>query len=301
MIFLFFGFKLNNILYGMLMPITVMFSMLIFTIFIHDSWAQNSSAPWFLGSGLEPRTGYYYTICDYEYRFDASYDPCYDIMFSFEEMLQGPYGNMWMVQAKIEHDGKIYNAILHIDPLTFETKSSYSINRKYAESLERTLFWPYSLAPEYDPKTFSIGKSWGSAPLRYGFGSEMLVRERLSSDLPTYEIGYPELKMVVQEKYPFPIQIDAKSHPPASGDRFTVRISEKSSFDALKNQDNISNKFLHIDELIFNSSVVTTNASQSSLNENIEFDPDTLRMFSLVYDAIIKMVKNVSNVPELIP
>ena len=68
-------------------------------------------------------------------------------------------------------------------------------------------FWPFSLASEYDPKIFAIGKSWGNAPLHYGFGSEMLVRERLSSDLPTYEIGSQELKMIIQEKYPFPIQV----------------------------------------------------------------------------------------------
>ena len=75
----------------MLASITVMFSLLIFITFVNDSWAQDSLEPWFLGSGLEPREGYYYTICDYEYHFDVSSDPCYDIMLSFEEILQGPY------------------------------------------------------------------------------------------------------------------------------------------------------------------------------------------------------------------
>ena len=89
------------------------------------------------------------------------------------------------------------------------------------------------MASEYDPKISAIGIS------------EMLVRERLSSDLPTYEIGYPELKMIIQEKYPFPIQVDAKNHPPASGERFTVRMSDKSSFDALKNQDDTQDNFLN--------------------------------------------------------
>ena len=261
----------------------------------------HSLEPWFLGSGLEPREGYYYTICDYEYHFDVSSDPCYDIMLSFEEILQGPYGNVWMVQAKIEHNGNLHNAVLHIDPLTFETKSAYSIDRKYAELIERTLFWPFSLASEYDPKIFAIGKSWGNAPLHYGFGSEMLVRERLSSDLPTYEIGSQELKMIIQEKYPFPIQVDAKNHPPASGERFTVRISDKSSFNALKNQDDAQGEFLDVVELISNSTTTIVNVSEPSLSDHVEIDADTLRMFSLVYDAIIKMVKNVSDVPELAP
>ena len=70
----------------MLASITVMFSLLIFITFVNDSWAQDSLEPWFLGSGLEPREGYYYTICDYEYHFDVSSDPCYDIMLSFECM-----------------------------------------------------------------------------------------------------------------------------------------------------------------------------------------------------------------------
>ena len=82
----------------MLASITVMFSLLIFITFVNEIWAQDSTnEPWFLGSGLEPREGYYYTICDYEYHFDVSSDPCYDIMLSFEEILQGPYGNVWMV------------------------------------------------------------------------------------------------------------------------------------------------------------------------------------------------------------
>ena len=219
-------------------------------------------------------------------------------MLSFEEILQGPYGNVWMIQAKIKHDGDLYNAILHTDPITFETKSAYSINRKYAESIERTLFWSFSLASEYDPKIFSIGKSWGNAPLHYGFGAEMLVRERLSSDLPTYEVGSPELTMIIQEKYPFPIQVDAKKYPPASGDRFTVRISDKLSFDTLKNQDDAQDEFLRTVELI--SNYTSTNVSEPS-SDHIEIDSDTLRMFSLVYDAIVKMVKNASDVPELVP
>ena len=282
----------------MLALVTIMFSLLIFITFTHDSWAQDPPAPWFLGSGLESHKDYYYTICDYEYRFGVSSDPCYDVMLSFEEILQGPYGNVWVVQAKIQHDGNLDNAILYTDPITFETKSAYLINRKYAESIERTLFWPYSLASEYDPKIFSIGKSWGNAPLHYGFGAEMLVRERLSSDLPTYEIGSPELKMIIQEKYPFPIQVDAKNYPPASSDRFTVRISDKSSFDTLKNQDDAQDEFFRTVELISNYTS-TTNVSEPS--DHVEIDSDTLRMFSLVYDAIVKMVKNVSDIPELVP
>ena len=46
----------------MLASITVMFSLLIFITFVNDSWAQDSLEPWFLGSGLEPREGYYYTM-----------------------------------------------------------------------------------------------------------------------------------------------------------------------------------------------------------------------------------------------
>ncbi|MDI1494855.1 MAG: hypothetical protein K8823_161 [Cenarchaeum symbiont of Oopsacas minuta] len=244
--------------------------------------------------------GYYYTICDYEYRFDASFDPCYDVMLSFEEMLQGPYGNVWVVQAKIEHDGNLQNAVLHIDPLSFETKSAHVINRKYAESIERTLFLPFSLSTEYDPKVLSVGRSWGNGPLHYGFGSEMLVRERLSLDIPTYEIGYPELKMFIQEEFPFPIRIEAKSQLSTFNNRFTVQISNESSFVALKNSADAIKEFVREDKP---PSDIVINVSKHEPLSDVypEIDSETLHMFSLVYNAIIKSIKNASNTLELIP
>ena len=119
-----------------------------------------------------------------------------------------------------------------------------------------------------------------------------------TSETFRFDQHFYQIKDDIQEKYPFPIQVDAKNYPPASSDRFTVRISDKSSFDTLKNQDDAQDEFFRTVELISNYTS-TTNVSEPS--DHVEIDSDTLRMFSLVYDAIVKMVKNVSDVPELVP
>ena len=82
-------------------------------------------------------------------------------MLSFEEgYTPGTIWKCWMVQAKIEHNGNCHNAVLHIDPLTFETKSAYSIDRKYAELIERIIFLAIFFGSNTIQK-FPIGKSWG--------------------------------------------------------------------------------------------------------------------------------------------
>ena len=135
---------------------------------------------WYLGKNLSVGDSYTYKICDpktvqtsaanYHY-FTQGNDNhnssvCYMIKLDFVNLLTSEENqinqrDVWAVQAAI--DGKNDNlgySVFHIDAQTFEVKSADHNTKKYADSLQKTLFSLHKYtAPE--PHLLQIGQEWG--------------------------------------------------------------------------------------------------------------------------------------------
>ncbi len=136
---------------------------------------------WQLGKNLSVGDSYTYKICDpktiqtssqnYHYFVQGNNDHnsnvCYTIKMDFVNLLNSDENqinqrDVWMVQAAIDEkiNDDLRHSVFHIDTETFEVKSTDQDVKKYADSLQKTLFSLHKYtAPE--PQLLQIGQGWG--------------------------------------------------------------------------------------------------------------------------------------------
>ena len=139
---------------------------------------------WHLGKNLSVGDSYTYKICDpktiqttasnYHYFVQGNDDhnssTCYTIKLDFVNVLTSNENqindqrNLWVVQAAIDGNSAINDnlrySVFYIDTQTFEITSADHNTKKYADSLQKTLFSLHKYtAPE--PQILQIGEGWG--------------------------------------------------------------------------------------------------------------------------------------------
>lgn len=176
---------------------------------------KGRSATWYLGKGLGPSQAFTYKVCDMFLILPESPDHCYQIRLEFIDILKGPHGDTWIVQAVMDHQDKKTYAIFQISNTTFDiTTDGTSI--PYADSVSRTIFWIGKFANEFDQKPLTIGKSWGKIATHTAPETELVIRKgeviglgRNEQQFHTFTLGYNLIEqstLSINEDFPFPIK-----------------------------------------------------------------------------------------------
>ena len=176
---------------------------------------KGKPATWYLGKGLVPGDQFTYKICDMILIIPESPDHCYQISLEFIGILKSPHGDVWVVQATMDHQDKKTYSIFQISATTFDiTTDGTSI--QYANSVSRTLFWIGKFANELDQKPLAIGKSWGKVATYTAPATELVVRntqvigfDNNEQQFHTFVIGYNLIEQStvnINEDFPFPIK-----------------------------------------------------------------------------------------------
>lgn len=173
---------------------------------------KGKPATWHLGKGLVPGDLFTYKICDMILIIPESPDHCYQISLEFIDILKGPHGDVWVIQAVMDHQDKKTYSIFQISATTFDiTTDGTSI--PYADSVARTIFWIGKFANELDQKPLAVGKSWGKIATYTAPATELVVRniEVINNEEPfhTFALGYNLIEQStvnINEDFPFPIK-----------------------------------------------------------------------------------------------
>ncbi|MCA2003918.1 MAG: hypothetical protein LDL06_04040, partial [Candidatus Nitrosotenuis sp.] len=97
-------------------------------------YRKGNSDTWHLGKGLGPGSLFTYKVCDMTLTIPESPSHCYHISLEFIDILKGPRGDVWIVQAIIDHQDKRTYSIFQISAATFDiTTDGASI--PYADSV----------------------------------------------------------------------------------------------------------------------------------------------------------------------
>ncbi|PJB98102.1 MAG: hypothetical protein CO079_03805, partial [Nitrosopumilales archaeon CG_4_9_14_0_8_um_filter_34_10] len=136
---------------------------------------KGKPATWHLGKGLTPGDQFTYKICDMILIIPESPDHCYQISLEFVDILKSPHGDVWIIQAVMDHQDKKTYSIFQISATTWDiTTDGTSI--PYADSVARTIFWIGKFANELDQKPLAVGKSWGKVATYTAPATELVVR-----------------------------------------------------------------------------------------------------------------------------
>lgn len=246
---------------------------------------------WYLGKGLGPSSLFIYKVCDMVLAIPESPDHCYRISLEFIDILRGPRGDAWIVQAVIDHQNKKSYAIFQISDTTFDiTTDGTSI--PYADSVSRTLFWIGKFANESNQKPLSVGKSWGMVATTTAPATELVVRNTEvtslyhKEQLPTFVIGYNLMEqstIYISENFPIPIK--AVIYKPTTSYQntplqFSIELVDyKNDFVAgsnlqiFSNQNEAVNNFE--DGVLLNDTIVDENTDVGNTVENNELNMTT--------------------------
>jgi hypothetical protein len=169
---------------------------------------------WYLGKGLGPSQVFTYKVCDIVLIMPQSPGHCYQIRLEFIDVLRGPHGDVWIVQAVMDHEDKKTYAIFQISATTFDIITD-GTSIPYADSVSRTVFWIGKFANEFDQKPLAIGKSWGKVATHTAPQTELIVRNDEIIGLGnnkqqhTFTLGYNLIEqstLSINEGFPFPIK-----------------------------------------------------------------------------------------------
>ncbi|MEW6044230.1 MAG: hypothetical protein AB1608_08195 [Thermoproteota archaeon] len=260
---------------------------------------KEKPATWYLGKGLGPGEVFTYKVCDMILIVPESPDHCYQIRLEFIDILKGPHGDMWIVQAVMDHQDKKTYAIFQISATTFDiTTDGTSI--PYADSVSRTIFWIGKFANEFDQKSLTIGKSWGKIATYTAPETELIIRNNevvvLGSNerqLHTLILGYNLIEqstLNINDDFPFPIK--AVIYKPTTSHQniplqFTIELVDynrndflyDSSLQTIPNENEFSESLNDFDDVLLNETVVDKNtntdyiiSSNDELNSTTGFE-----------------------------
>ncbi|MBI1663959.1 MAG: hypothetical protein IS860_10875 [Nitrosopumilus sp.] len=176
---------------------------------------KGKPATWYLGKGLIPGDQFAYKICDMILIIPESPDHCYQLSLEFVDILKGPHGDVWVVQAVMDHQDMKTYSIFQISAATSDiTTDGTSI--PYADSVSRTLFWIGKFANEFDQRPLAIGKSWGKIATYTAPETDLVIRNKevISLDdsnqqFQTFALGYNLIEQSIiniSDDFPFPIK-----------------------------------------------------------------------------------------------
>ncbi|MCA2003822.1 MAG: hypothetical protein LDL06_03560 [Candidatus Nitrosotenuis sp.] len=249
---------------------------------------KGKPATWYLGKGLGAGEVFTYKVCDMILIVPESPDHCYQIRLEFIDILKGPHGDMWIVQAVMDHQDKKTYAIFQISATTFDiTTDGTSI--PYADSVSRTIFWIGKFANEFDQKSLTIGKSWGKIATYTAPETELIIRNNevvvLGSNerqLHTLILGYNLIEqstLNISDDFPFPVK--AVIYKPTTSHQniplqFTIELVDynrndflyDSSLQTIPNENEFSESLNDFDDVLLNETVVGENANIDHTDNN---------------------------------
>lgn len=176
-------------------------------------YRKGNLSTWYLGKDLSPGSLFTYKVCDMILVIPESPDHCYHISLEFIDVLKGSHGDLWVVQAVMDHQNKRAYSIFQISPITFDiTTDGTSI--PYADSVSRTIFWIGKFANEFGQKSLTVGKSWGNVATHTAPNTELIVRNEEIINLKeqqvhTFVLGYNLIEsstVYISKNFPFPIK-----------------------------------------------------------------------------------------------
>ncbi|CAE6485630.1 conserved hypothetical protein [Candidatus Nitrosotenuis uzonensis] len=242
---------------------------------------KGKPATWYLGKGLGLSQVFTYKVCDMTLIVPESPDHCYQIRLEFIDILKGPHGDVWIVQAVMDHQDKKTYAIFQISATTFDiTTDRTSI--PYADSVSRTIFWIGKFANEFDQKPLTIGKSWGKVATHTAPETELIIRNseviglgNNEQQFQTFILGYNLIEqstLSISDDFPFPIK--AVIYKPIISHQniplqFTIELVDykrsdflyDSSLQTIPNENEFSESLNDFDDVLLNETVVDENAN----------------------------------------
>lgn len=279
---------------------------------------KGKPATWYLGKGLGPSEVFAYKVCDMTLIVPESPDHCYQIRLEFIDILKGPHGDMWIVQAVMDHQDKKTYAIFQISATTFDiTTDGTSI--PYADSVSRTIFWIGKFAKEFDQKPLTIGKSWGKIATYTAPETELIIRNsdivglgNNEQQLHTFTLGYNLIEqstLSINDDFPFPIK--AVIYKPTVSHQniplqFTIELVDYNRNDFLYDSSlqtiPIENEFLESlndfdDDVLLNETVVDESANidhstdSNELNATTSFEENNSNSTGTNYLDVINLEK----------
>lgn len=175
---------------------------------------KEKSDTWYLGKGLGPGSMFTYKVCDMILTIPESPDHCYQISLEFIDILKSPRGDVWIVQAVMDHQDKRTYSIFQTSAATFDiTTDGASI--PYADSVSRTILWIGKFTNELNQKPLVVGKSWGKVATHTAPKTELVVRNteiinfNKEQQLHTFVLGYNLIEsstVNINKDFPFPIR-----------------------------------------------------------------------------------------------
>ena len=257
---------------------------------------KGKPATWYLGKGLGPGEVFTYKVCDMILILPESPDHCYQIRLEFIDILKGPHGDVWIVQAVVDHQDRKTYAIFQVSATTFDiTTDGTSI--PYADSVSRTIFWIGKFANEFDQKPLTIGKSWGKIATYTAPETELIIRNSevigLSNNeqqLQTFTLGYNLIEqstLSINDDFPFPIK--AVIYKPTVSHQniplqFTIELADYNRNDFLYDStlqtipiENESSESLNDfdDDVLLNETVVDENTTTDHIIKSNELNVTT--------------------------
>ena len=176
---------------------------------------KGKPATWYLGKGLIPGDQFTYKICDMILIIPESPDHCYQLSLEFVDILKGPHGDVWVVQAVMDHQDKKTYSIFQISAATFDIITD-GTSIPYADSVSRTLFWIGQFANEFDQQSLAIGKSWGKIATYTAPETDLVIRNKQvialddnNQQFQTFALGYNLVEqsiLNISDDFPFPIK-----------------------------------------------------------------------------------------------
>lgn len=279
---------------------------------------KGKPATWYLGKSLTPSDQFTYKICDMILIIPESPDHCYQLSLEFADILKGPHGDVWVVQAIMDHQDKKTYSIFQISATTFDiTTDGTSI--PYADSVSRTLFWIGKFANEFDQKPLVIGKSWGKIATYTAPETDLVIRNKQvialednNQQFQTFALGYnlvEQSTLSISDDFPFPIK--AVIYKPTASHQniplqFTIELvnyantnnflddfSQQTFYESL---DNFEDEFLlnenfenaNADDIIDNNELNMT----SSLKEDNSNSTDTNYLDAINLEELFEMFLN---------
>ncbi|KEQ56874.1 hypothetical protein AAA799N04_00544 [Marine Group I thaumarchaeote SCGC AAA799-N04] len=176
---------------------------------------KGKPATWYLGKNLIPGDQFTYKICDMILIIPESPEHCYQLSLEFVDILKSPHGDVWVVQAVMDHQDRKTYSIFQLSAATFDiTTDGTSI--PYADSVSRTLFWIGKFANEFDEMPLAIGKSWGKIATYTAPETDLVIRNKEvialddnNQQFQTFALGYNLIEQSIiniSDDFPFPIK-----------------------------------------------------------------------------------------------
>jgi len=274
---------------------------------------KGKPATWYLGKGLGPGEVFTYKVCDMILILPESPDHCYQISLQFIDILKSPHGDVWIVQAVVDHQDRKTYAIFQVSATTFDiTTDGTSI--PYADSVSRTIFLIGKFANEFDQKPLTIGKSWGKIATYTAPETELIIRNsevvgfgNNKQQLQTFTLGYNLIEqsiLSINDDFPFPIK--AVIYKPTTSHQniplqFTIELVDynrneflyDSSLQTIPTENEFSESLNDFDDVLLNETVVDENVNidhstdSNELNDTTSFDESNSNFTDTNYlDAI---------------